>query len=91
MRSRLYIRYLHTTAWHAKRQQRLAIAGGRCEWRVLFWRCKERHALECHHRTYRRLGNERMSDLAMLCKFHHGLADRLRRARVALLRKMGMR
>ena len=42
-------------------------------------RCKVRTpVLEVHHRKYDRLGKERMSDLEVLCKPCHDIADRKR-------------
>ena len=39
--------------------------------------CGKRRKLHLHHRTYKRLGNERMSDLVYLCEKHHEELHRL--------------
>lgn len=87
-----YVAYLASPQWKAKRAQRLQYAGYRCEHRTRGRRCKER-AVQCHHKTYLRLGHERLSDLVCLCKRHHAQADAQRRrkaqnARLRVWRKM---
>ena len=63
------------------REARLAYAAHRCEWRSLWkGRCGARDFLECHHRHYRTLGAESLSDVIMVCREHHRIADRRRRA-----------
>ena len=66
LREMPYSEYLLTTHWQWTRRQRLRIAGYRCE------RCHSTRArLEVHHKTYERLGQERMDDLTVLCDGCH--------------------
>lgn len=56
--------------WKAKRRQCLARDGGKCR------RCGSAgggKALHVHHRTYARLGDERLSDLLTLCISCHDI------------------
>ncbi len=70
----------HSEAWDRVRQARLLYAGNRCEWRTLFSaRCRVVAPLQCHHRHYLTLGNERLKDVIILCREHHALADGRRR------------
>ena len=55
-----YQRYLQSDAWRTKRKAVLHAAGFRCR------RCSAR-ATEVHHETYKRIYNERLSDLTALC------------------------
>ena len=59
-----YRSYLNSDAWKAKRAQVLKAAGGKCR------RCGAR-ATEVHHETYKRIFNERLSDLTALCRGCH--------------------
>ena len=59
-----YRRYLHSEAWKTKRKTVLQAAGFRCR------RCGA-PATEVHHETYKRIYNERMSDLTALCSACH--------------------
>ena len=61
-----YTAYLRSDAWRNKRRQRLDIDHWRCV------RCHSKDNLEVHHKTYKRLGNERMGDLVTLCATCHG-------------------
>ena len=61
-----YQQYLQTDWWLEIRKRALRKAGYRCQL------CYARGSLHVHHRTYRRLGNERMSDLTVLCEKCHG-------------------
>jgi 5-methylcytosine-specific restriction endonuclease McrA len=65
-----YATYIRTSKWKAKANE----AKQRSEWCCAL--CEERKGLEVHHRTYARLGHERMSDLIVLCwkchRRHHG-------------------
>lgn len=60
-----YREYLHSPEWKAKRVEVLARARGRCE------RCRKAPAKDVHHKTYARLGDEKLSDLAVLCRNCH--------------------
>jgi hypothetical protein len=62
-----YQRYLASPGWQATRQEALMRAGRRCR------HCGAPDALEVHHLTYERLGNERPDDLAVLCRDCHQL------------------
>ena len=62
-----YRRYLQSDAWKAKRKAVLQAAGFRCR------RCGA-PATEVHHETYKRIYNERMSDLTALCSNCHEAA-----------------
>ena len=67
-----YDEYMQSAAWQRKRQQVITRSGNRCE------RCgKSRYiaALDVHHKTYVRLGNELLSDLEALCRDCHNIAD----------------
>lgn len=59
-----YHKYLKSDAWQAKRQAILKRAGYKCR------QCGAR-ATEVHHETYRRIYNERLSDLTALCRRCH--------------------
>lgn len=62
-----YRRYLQSDAWKTKRKAVLQAAGFRCR------RCGA-PATEVHHETYKRIYNERMSDLTALCSNCHKAA-----------------
>jgi hypothetical protein len=76
LRSLPYERYLETDEWSVTRYFALRAAGYLCEG------CGWGRWLEVHHRTYERLGEERLEDLAVLCdRCHareHGLLPRER-------------
>lgn len=69
-----YDEYLNTSHWERLREQKLRVAGRRCE------RCGTRAhrtfrgtitGLQVHHRTYERLGAEHLEDLEVLCEICH--------------------
>lgn len=60
-----YHEYLQSEGWKVRRQWKLEAAGDRCQL------CDATHHLQVHHRTYERLGNERISDLIVLCEGCH--------------------
>ena len=62
-----YQRYLQSDTWKTKRKSVLQAAGFRCR------RCGA-PATEVHHETYKRIYNERMSDLTALCNNCHEAA-----------------
>ena len=62
-----YRRYLQSDTWKTKRKAVLQAAGFRCR------RCGA-PATEVHHETYKRIYNERMSDLTALCSNCHEAA-----------------
>jgi 5-methylcytosine-specific restriction endonuclease McrA len=59
--SLLYRIYLRSPLWRIRRRIWILRAGGRCQ------RCGSRRRLSIHHRTYKRLGHERRSDITVLC------------------------
>lgn len=68
MNKQEYHAYLRTPAWKMKRDGKLFDAGYRCE------RCGYEGLdmpLDVHHLTYDRVGNERDSDLIVLCRSCH--------------------
>lgn len=60
-----YSDYLQTPEWAAKRKKALRFAGFRCQL------CNSNENLNVHHRTYKRRGYERLSDLTVLCEDCH--------------------
>ena len=73
MKSTNYKEYINSIEWDEKRSLRFRMDGFRCHM------CGSPMNLECHHITYERLGNERLSDLITLCsKCHKRLHDPIR-------------
>jgi len=67
-----YSSYINSEAWKEKRKERLRFAGRRCEL------CNRSSDLDVHHRTYERLGDEKLNDLIVLCSTcHRQFHDRL--------------
>jgi 5-methylcytosine-specific restriction endonuclease McrA len=60
-----YQAYVRSKAWAAKRNQAIEAAGHKCQ------TCGSREALQVHHLTYKRLKNEPVSDLRVLCADCH--------------------
>lgn len=60
-----YYEYIQSPEWKRKAQQAKSAAGWKCR------RCGSSKRLECHHKTYERLGHERKSDLEVLCHECH--------------------
>ena len=61
-----HAQYLQSPEWQKKRKQKLKEAGSRCQL------CNAGNAeLHVHHRTYENIGNEKLSDLVVLCKECH--------------------
>lgn len=82
-----YLEYIRSSRWRrsAARLGELAASGYRC--RTCFAADFEGAALEVHHRTYQRLGQELIGDLTTLCReCHHTVTDALRRRRYAFIR-----
>ena len=71
--SNFYHEYLQSDTWKERRQAKLQQAKYKCK------RCGERTRLQVHHLNYKRLGNERSSDLIVLCTACHWVADSERR------------
>ena len=60
-----YKQYLKSDKWHKKRLAVLQRDGFRCV------RCGSKNQLQVHHKTYRNIFNEPLSDLITLCKKCH--------------------
>ena len=69
--------YMRSRAWVKKRQEAFAKYGLRCSV------CRTEYDLQVHHKTYLRLGHERLTDLCILCddchRLHHESKGRLTR------------
>ena len=63
--SQLYISYMQSDAWRSIRCEVLARDGHKCSC------CGSDVKLCVHHRTYDRLGDERLADLVCLCEVCH--------------------
>ena len=64
-----YNRFMKSDTWGVIRDAKLAIARHRCE------KCGARKTLDVHHLTYDRFGgDERMTDLQVLCRPCHNKA-----------------
>lgn len=74
-----YIEYLESTEWKAKREKKLKESEYKCAHTNSKSDC--RGALQVHHLNYNNLGNEPLSDLLVLCEYHHKKADRNRQAK----------
>lgn len=71
MRSKFYESYMQSDAWKEKKRQRFLIDDGKC---VMCGRPVEKclKPMQCHHVTYKRLGNEDVYlDLVTLCASCH--------------------
>ena len=70
-----YEAYMDSDAWRIMRIKRIQADLGLCQGIVLLngkrRLCLSRSALEVHHLTYTRLGNEKLEDLITLCKSCH--------------------
>ena len=62
-----YKNYLKSPKWKAIREKLFSIRGRKCE------RCENTTSLQVHHKTYKRLYNEKLSDLEILCLSCHEL------------------
>ena len=69
-----YRSYLESDAWKEKRKDVLQAAGYQCE------KCGK-PATEVHHKTYKRIYHEPLSDLIALCSECHGAVHSKRRCR----------
>jgi 5-methylcytosine-specific restriction endonuclease McrA len=70
---RSYSDYLRSDHWaDVKRRYRASkLNKGRCH------SCREKKPCDLHHRTYKRLGEERLTDLFLLCRDCHSELHRL--------------
>jgi hypothetical protein len=66
LRTMPYAEYLQTEHWQQVRQAALTRAEYRCQV------CNSPYHLQVHHRTYERRGEERDTDLTVLCDTCHG-------------------
>lgn len=66
-RRRLYRSYMTSPEWQGVRETALERADGRCQI------CNRSSRLQAHHRTYKRLGEERPADVTILCAECHSL------------------
>jgi 5-methylcytosine-specific restriction endonuclease McrA len=60
-----YADYLESAAWLALRERAIERDGRRCRL------CNGQRELQVHHRTYERIGHERLDDLTTLCRRCH--------------------
>lgn len=60
-----YSKYLRTFRWTIAKRRLYRERGRQCE------KCPNTKALQVHHLTYDRVGNERYSDLQILCAWCH--------------------
>jgi len=67
-----YLEYLNSPQWQERRLLMLERFGRRCQV------CNSQSHLNIHHRTYERLGAERLDDLTVLCKDCHDLFHQTR-------------
>ncbi len=72
-KSEEYVRYLKSAKWRQLSKRMKERAGHKCA------KCGQTSAtLEVHHLTYERLGRESETDLIVLCKVCHPVADKQR-------------
>lgn len=64
-RKQSYASYLRSDHWRQMRAKALSYYGDSC------CLCDAKQRLEVHHRSYARLGRERMADLTVLCRSCH--------------------
>lgn len=63
-----YSAYIASPAWRQKRLDLFAKVGRKCS------RCgDDKNKIQVHHKTYQRVGRERLSDLEPLCELCHSL------------------
>lgn len=60
-----YNRYLQSNEWFELRKRKLESVGNACE------KCEFGYELRVHHLTYERIGQEKLSDLKVLCARCH--------------------
>ena len=73
-----YEKYRQTTHWKRARAAILLISKAVCQAKECnmvgeSWYGGNESEVEVHHLDYSNIGNERFEDLALLCKYHHGL------------------
>lgn len=60
-----YRTYLRSPEWKAKREELFKLRGKLCE------TCTSTRNIQVHHLTYKRVFNEKLNDLQVLCKSCH--------------------
>ena len=72
-----YAEYLDTEHWKTTRKRfwESKLHNGAC------YSCGSKEKLQVHHKTYRRIGKERLTDLCLLCDECHGRTHELDRTR----------
>ena len=80
-----YREYIQSKEWKAKAKAAKHRAGYRCEQCGVL---KPEHLLHAHHLTYERLGNERKSDLKVLCNECHAEEHGIRRPGVPTFKEI---
>lgn len=70
-RREMYVKYIQSPEWAARRDVVLKARGDRCQ------SCRSSFHLHVHHQTYVRLGHEADGDLVVLCEKCHDLVHRL--------------
>jgi 5-methylcytosine-specific restriction endonuclease McrA len=73
--NQVYINYIRSAEWKAKRLQVLTRDKYLCQV------CKKKLATQVHHKTYARFGHELLEDLLSACRSCHGILSRLSRPR----------
>jgi len=73
-----YEKYRETTHWKRTRSAILLISKAVCQAKECnaigaSWYGGNESEMEVHHLDYSNIGNERFDDLALLCRYHHGL------------------
>jgi hypothetical protein len=73
-----YEKYLQTSHWKKIRSATMLIRRAVCQAKACdmvdeSWYGGTESELDVHHLTYSNRGNERYDDLALLCRYHHGL------------------
>jgi 5-methylcytosine-specific restriction endonuclease McrA len=61
----VYAEYIRSPEWAKVKTRKFKQVGHRCE------KCAKHTGLQVHHKTYDRLGRERLSDLQVLCSGCH--------------------
>lgn len=76
-----YRRYLKCEHWQKLRLEALKRSGGACE--ICGFKPYQNGKLQVHHKSYKNLGNEQLSDLVCVCpschKKIHGIGKRVSR------------
>lgn len=80
-----YREYIQSKEWKAKAKAAKHRANYRCEQCGML---KPEHLLHAHHLTYERLGNERKSDLKVLCNECHAEEHGIRRPGVPTFKEI---